>query len=191
MSYVMEYTLMNLREALDNNVLKDLIHKAINRFNITSSEDVTGFLKGKAINHMNINLSATYLFLVFDEKFGIEILAYFTLVNNKVFSVKNANEEDRKIIFIDDDNAKHQAGILIAQLGRNSKYISSDIDINGIMNEIMIVIKNIIEIGGGRFIILDCEDHHIERYEKVGFKNIKKNGNTGLNTFIMYSEAIV
>ncbi len=187
----MEYILISLDEALHTPEMSSTIFEAIERFNIDIDQDVSNFLKYKAQEHNDINLSSTYLFLVEDDYYDYEILAYFTLVNNKVFSVKNANPEDRDIIFINDDNNNHQAAILIAQLGRNSKYDTSHINLTGILNEIFIKIKDIIKLGGGRFIILDCIDDHIIRYEEKGFTKINRNRTNGLNTFIMYSKKLV
>lgn len=184
----MEYLLISLKEALDTEIIKENLPDALDRFDIPKDRDVTNFLKSKALDHSNIFLSTTYLFLVEDNVFKFDILAYFTLVNNKVFSIKNIRDDFRSEILIDNDQNKNQSAILIAQLGRNSKYKSKAINLKGIMNEVLEKIKEIVKLGGGRFIILECGSHLIDRYIEEGFHLIKNNSNNSLSTLMMFSK---
>ena len=184
----MDYLLISLKEALELDEIKDIIPEAIERFSIPKDLDVTNFLQDKALEHTNFCLSPTYLFLVEDDEYKIEILAYFTIVNNKVFSIKHVSDDYRNKILIDNDKSNSQFAILIAQLGRNSKYNSSDLNLNDIMNDVLGKIKEIVKLGGGRFIIIECGSHHIDRYVEEGFHHIKKNSNNALHTLMMFSK---
>ncbi len=185
----MKYTILNLREALLNSDFKSYILDAIDRFRVEKDVDVENFLKSRAINHSDILLSTTYLYLVIDQK-RLDILGYFTIVNNKGFNIKQVSTEYKTIIQIDGDENNNQSAILIAQIGRNSKYHSTDINMDHFISDIFSIVKSVVNSVGGRFIILDCKDVLIEKYKSFNFELIKKSTQTNnrLNTMMFFAK---
>lgn len=148
-------------------------------------------MKTKAITHEKKSKSRTYLIIDTDkleQNSEICILAYFTIANKTLFI--DEKEVSRTTVKKLDGLSKNKTELpsyLIGQIGKNDKY-SDLISGDEIINYAMDVINQVYELIGGRFVLIECNDHPklISFYEKNYFKRLQKDGEDGLVQMVRF-----
>jgi len=72
------------------------------------------------------------------------------------------------------DDVEVCSTFLIGQIGRSDDYTREDIDLKGLLEYIFTVINKVIELIGGKIILIEVEKEPklIKRYGKLDFENI-------------------
>ncbi len=111
-----DYSVMSLDDYLKTHGEIEF-NKLLDDFTTKKSQDVENFLKKRALKYSKENITKTYLLLTVDSLGVFNLLAYFSIVINKVFKIKGLDDED-KVHFTGDKGKVNYAGcILIAQIG--------------------------------------------------------------------------
>lgn len=84
-------------------------------------------------------------------------------------------------------NKSELPSYLIGQIGKNDKY-SKLICGDEIINYAMDVINQVYELVGGRFVLIECNDHNklISFYQRNGFERLQKDGEDGLVQMVRF-----
>lgn len=139
-------------------------------FSCDKNKDLENFLCNLAIKFSKRNVSKTYLIINEDSP---DILAYFSLAFTSIQS--SEFELSNTLVSKMDGFNKHAKEIkvhLIGQIGKNFAVENNPINLGLILQETFTIIKQIRAMAGGRFAILECNNHPslIKLYEKQGFK---------------------
>ncbi len=141
----------------------------LSKFKCHKNKDVETYLKITALKHYKEDISRTYL--IVDVIQGeLVLLGYYTLAmkNLKIKGVLN-NDKLSKTQKIKHKN-NECLSILIGQLGKNDLF-SSLINLKEILDFAFSTIKDIMELVGGRIILIECfnSDKLVQLYEDHGF----------------------
>jgi len=148
----------------------ELLDSRIKEFSCTKDPDVESFLKNNALYYERKGLSRTYLYIAKDSD-KTRIAAYFSLaITATSFQGISKNRREKVLGFKPGRNTKdHFGGILVAQLGRDDKFSSKDI--NG--REMIEDAEDFIEQGryflGGQIVYIDCKELLIKVYQESGY----------------------
>ena len=172
----MGYAIIKLKD-IYSNIGEKKAKDILKEFECTHNKDVEYFLKEKAIEFSKQSLAETFI-VMSEFKDKLVIVGYFATTNKSIIIKKTllSNTKRKSLIkygqYIPELKGYHIALPLIGQLGKNfkngyNKLISGD--------ELLALacgkIKEAMDILGGRFVFLECEDNEFlkEFYESNGF----------------------
>lgn len=133
---------------------KESVLQLLKTFSCSKNKDLEDFLhnENKAIRLEKNHNTRTYLYTSLDENSNLNIVGYFT-ITLKVLDTTGLSSTIIKKLDGIDKNRKQIACYLIAQLGKNT---NCDFKIGQfILDEAIEIIKELNQMIGGRFIILD------------------------------------
>lgn len=172
----MGYVIINLRD-IYSNIGEKKTKEILKEFECTHNKDVEYFIKEKAIEFSKQLISETFI-VMSDYKSEKVIVGYFSITNKSIIIRKTLLSNTKRKALIKyaryDAEAKgYQMALpLIGQLGKNfkngyNKLISGD----ELLKLACDKIKQALEILGGKFIYLECEDKEVLKnfYESNGF----------------------
>ena len=157
---------------------RDRVVPAISNFYCEKNEDVQEFLRSTAIEFEYKNISRTYVFIDEDQLINddvIAILGYFTITMKSIAFTEEVSKSLRKKI-TSNKHADQAVGYLIGQVGKNDEYIEYITGKEIVETAIELIFELFAKLGG-RFVIVECEDHPklLEFYERLEFKLIQEN----------------
>jgi len=175
---------------IDENLWRD----AFSLFYCEKDEDITDFIKNKAIEYEKRDKCRTYIY--FDsnylEKTGrLKIAGFFSIAMKtiKVPVIETMSKNLRKKLGNISDSEQNLVVFLIGQLGRDSSYMKDFLDGKKMLQDCYALIASARDIVGGRLILVECKpiDKVCRMYEHEGFIDITENGD-GLKQYIRFIE---
>ncbi len=163
-------------------------------FYCEQDEDITNFIRNKAIEFEKRDKSRTYIY--YNEREVIEngflrIVGYFSLALKtiKIPIIESMSNNLRKRLGNISDRDKNVVAYLIGQIGRDSTYNSDILDGNSMLKDCYNLIASVREIIGGRLILIECkpEEKLCKFYEDRGYINITEKEN-GLKQYIRFMD---
>jgi hypothetical protein len=158
---------------------RDRVVPAVSHFYCERNKDVEDFLRSKAIEFELKNIGRTYVFIDEEQLVNddvIAILGYFTITMKSITFAEDVSKSLRKRV-TSNKNADQAVGYLIGQVGKSDHY-KEYITGREIIETSIELIYELFEKLGGRFVLVECEDHPrlLQFYEYLDFKIIQENG---------------
>ena len=146
------------------------IEQILAQFLCHRNKEVQDFLHLSAIDLERSSSARTY-FLANEDK---EIAGYFTLsigfadISNSV----GLSHEEKEMLKMSKCPDYRIPCYLIGQLGRNDSVSHDELPGDGILSRALAVLVDVKDQIGGKFVIVECEDHLVGMYqsEKFGFR---------------------
>jgi len=145
-----------------------IIEQVPARFLCSRNKEVEEFLHDLAISYERSSSARTYL-LATEKK---DIAGYFTLSIGFADISKSADlsEEDKKRLKMSKCPDHRIPCFLIGQLGRNDSFSHDELPGNQILEIALAVLVEVKDQIGGKFVIVECEDHLVPMYQSDKFR---------------------
>ncbi len=145
-----------------------IIEQVLARFLCSRNQEVEEFLHASAIAYERSSSARTY-FLTTENK---DIAGYFTLSIGfaDISKSEGLSVEDKKSLKMNKCPDHRIPCFLIGQLGRNDSFSPDDFPGNQILEIALAVLVEIKDQIGGKFVIVECEDHLVSMYQSEKFK---------------------
>ena len=147
-----------------------IIEQVLARFLCSRNKEVEEFLHYSAIAFEKSSSARTYL-LATENK---DIAGYFTLSIGFADISKSVDlsEEDKQKLKMSKCPDHRIPCFLIGQLGRNDSFSHDELPGNQILEIALAVLVEVKDQIGGKFVIVECEDHLVSMYqsEQFGFR---------------------
>lgn len=169
----LRYEVFALADVLspDHPALAQRVTASMASFPCERSAHIQDFARSKVAGAERYGASRTYVLLVPDREFGVDVGAFFTvgLVN---ISFENASKALKKKLT--GSTTRDKAGAYsIAELARSDRYGCSELPGSVILDEAKQVIARARRLVTGRFVVVDSQPHIFERlYRPAGFKQV-------------------
>ncbi|MDR0501580.1 MAG: hypothetical protein LBG97_10145 [Coriobacteriales bacterium] len=152
---------------------KKLLEQMLGEFFCERDKDIETFLHNKAVDYELSGISRTYLYIVSNQKSDIvDVAAYFSIALTSINLADASSNRRSKILgktpgsgFKDDFG-----GVLIAQLGRNDAFVTSEVNGERIIADCELTIEKGRKWLGGRVAYLDCKKALVGYYERFGYR---------------------
>lgn len=177
-------------EDIDESLWRD----AFSLFYCEKDEDITDFIKNKAIEYEKRDKCRSYIY--FDsnylEKTGrLKVVGFFSIAMKtiKVPVIDTMSKNLRKRLGNLSDGEQNLVVFLIGQLGRDSSCTKEVLDGKKMLQDCYFLIASARDIIGGRLILVECKpiDKVCSIYEQEGFIDITENGDE-LKQYIRFIE---
>lgn len=173
---------------------ESLWRDAFSLFCCNRDNDITDFIKNKAIEYEKRDKCRTYIY--FDDEYlnetgKLKIVGYFSIAMKtmKVPVLETMSNNLRKKLGNLSDREQNLMVYLIGQLGRDTSYSKGCLDGNQILQACYGLIGSARDIVGGRLILVECKpvEKVCKIYEDEGFVDITEDGD-GLKQYIRFIE---
>lgn len=173
---------------IDENLWRD----AISLFCCNRDNDITDFIRNKAVEYEKRDKCRTYIF--FDNEYmlvsgKLKIVGYFSIAikTMKVPVLETMSHNLRKKLGNLSDKDQNLVVYLIGQLGRDTSYSKDDLDGTQMIQACYGLIESARDIVGGRIILVECKPIKkvCKIYEDEGFIDITEDGD-GLKQYIRF-----
>jgi len=177
-------------EDIDENLWRD----AFSLFYCEKDEDITDFIKSKAIEYEKRDRCRTYIY--FDTSYlegtgRLKVAGFFSIAMKtiKVPVMDSMSRNLRKKLGNLSDREQNLVVFLIGQLGRDLSYTKDVLDGKKMLRDCYGLIASARDIVGGRLILVECKPiaKVCSIYEQEGFIDITENDD-GLKQYIRFIE---
>lgn len=180
------YKVYSLDSLITSDKTRNKLSDVFNSFNNSKDkrEKIKKFLVDQSIRYNEHNLAKTYLLLSNNDE--LELYGFFT-ISLKPINIKELSNSQKKSLLgnvANRDKIEYAPAYLIAQIGKNEKY--DCLHKYEIMDECREQIQNVVDLIGGRIVILECEEKLIEYYEENGFILYSEQKDEESNLYTMY-----
>ena len=147
-----------------------VIEQILARFLCSRNKEVEEFLHASAIAFERSSSARTYL-LATENK---DIAGYFTISIGfaDISKSEGLSEEEKNTLKMSKCPDHRIPCFLIGQIGRNDSFSHAELPGNQILENALAVLGEVKNLIGGKFVIVECEDHLVPMYqsERFGFR---------------------
>lgn len=171
---LLSYDVFALSDLADDRYseLQEAVTGRLSVFECKRSTHLEEFARGKVHNWESHGHSRTYILIVPDDEFGIEVAGFFT-IGMATLDLTKASASKRKSLS-GNIPVEQTGAFCIAELARHDRFTGAQLPGTVLLDEAKEIVRRARALVGGRFLVVDAQEKVFGSiYEPAGFKRIK------------------